>query len=61
MQYFTTNFTFNIHANHNAPVKQQILNHIILKTIKTFRGHEQEALDMLAIVYSAELCLVSAQ
>jgi len=39
---------------------EQILNHIIFKTKKTFQNHAQETLDMLAIYYSAVLCLVSA-
>ena len=39
---------------------EQILNHIIFNTKKTFQNHAQEAFDMLAIDYSAVLCLVSS-
>jgi len=69
MQFLTTNSTFKI--LHSSCLSQcecacktmkrfSTTNHITFKTKKTFPSHAQEAIDMLAMDYSADLCLVSA-
>jgi len=51
---------FYINVDHNAPVKQRRDSQPYLQNQKTFQSHAQEALDMLAIDYSADRCLAIA-